>query len=124
MRQIVLNLLTNAIKFTPEGGRCPLSVAADPQRGIFIRVADTGIGIAPEDIARVIRPFEQVETVLVAHPWRHRPRTAADQQAHRTAWRQLSTSKARSAQGTTVTVVLPAETPARVRQFMPLQHAG
>ena len=45
-------------------GEVALSVDAEPARGIFIRVRDTGIGIAPEDIARVIRPFEQVETVL------------------------------------------------------------
>ena len=64
MRQIVLNLLTNAVKFTREGGRVTLSVEADTVRGIFIRVQDSGIGIAPEDIARVVRPFEQVETVL------------------------------------------------------------
>ena len=62
MRQIVLNLLTNAVKFTHEGGRVTLSVEADTVRGIFIRVQDSGIGIAPEDIARVVRPFEQVET--------------------------------------------------------------
>ena len=64
VRQIALNLITNAIKFTREGGRVVLSLNADSERGIYIRVADTGIGIAPEDIARVVRPFEQVETVL------------------------------------------------------------
>jgi two-component system, cell cycle sensor histidine kinase PleC len=63
VRQIVLNLLTNAIKFTGEGGRVVLSVAAR-EEGILIRVSDTGIGIAPEDVARIIRPFEQVENVL------------------------------------------------------------
>ena len=64
MRQIVLNLLTNAIKFTGEGGQVTLSIAVDREHGIAIQVQDTGIGIAPQDIARVIRPFEQVETVL------------------------------------------------------------
>ncbi|HVE05482.1 MAG TPA: ATP-binding protein [Rhizomicrobium sp.] len=64
IRQIVLNLLTNAIKFTNEGGKVTLSIAAEPGQDIVIQVQDTGIGIAQEDIARVIRPFEQVETVL------------------------------------------------------------
>ena len=64
IRQIVLNLLTNAIKFTNEGGSVNLNVVADEEQGIVIKVQDNGIGIAPEDIARVIRPFEQVETVL------------------------------------------------------------
>ncbi len=64
IRQIVLNLLTNAIKFTNEGGKVTLSVVAEPGHAIMIQVQDTGIGIAQEDIVRVIRPFEQVETVL------------------------------------------------------------
>jgi len=60
--QIVANLVTNAIKFTPEGGTVRLHVSATPQKGIVIKVTDTGIGIAPENIDRVLRPFEQVET--------------------------------------------------------------
>jgi signal transduction histidine kinase len=64
VRQIVLNLLTNAIKFTLPGGCVTISVSASPANGISIEVQDTGIGIAPDDIARVLRPFEQVETVL------------------------------------------------------------
>ena len=60
--QIVANLLTNAIKFTPEGGTVRLYVSASVQKGILLKVTDTGIGIAPENIERVLRPFEQVET--------------------------------------------------------------
>jgi two-component system cell cycle sensor histidine kinase PleC len=60
--QIIANLITNAIKFTPEGGTVRLYVTANIQKGILIKVTDTGIGIAPENIERVLRPFEQVET--------------------------------------------------------------
>jgi signal transduction histidine kinase len=60
--QIVANLITNAIKFTPEGGTVRLYISANTQKGIVIKVTDTGIGIAPENIDRVLRPFEQVET--------------------------------------------------------------
>jgi len=60
--QIVANLITNAIKFTPEGGAVRLYVSASFQKGILLKVTDTGIGIAPENIERVLRPFEQVET--------------------------------------------------------------
>jgi signal transduction histidine kinase len=60
--QIVANLVTNAIKFTPENGTVRIYVTATPQKGIIITVTDTGIGIAPENIERVLRPFEQVET--------------------------------------------------------------
>ena len=60
--QIVANLVTNAIKFTPEGGTVRIYVSANQQKGIVIKVTDTGIGIAPENVDRVLRPFEQVET--------------------------------------------------------------
>jgi signal transduction histidine kinase len=60
--QIIINLVTNAIKFTPEGGQVNLTAAADYDNGIIVGVADTGIGIAPEDMERVLRPFEQVES--------------------------------------------------------------
>ncbi len=108
MRQIVLNLLTNAIKFTPQGGKVTLSAEADPQAGIFIRIKDTGIGIAPEDIARVIRPFEQVETVLSrSHGGTGLglPLTSKLTELH---GGELSI-ESQVAQGTTVTVHLPTE---------------
>jgi len=59
--QIVLNLVSNAVKFTPAGGRVDVSVRADTVQGIFVSVTDTGIGIPPDNIDRVMRPFEQVE---------------------------------------------------------------
>jgi signal transduction histidine kinase len=64
VKQALLNLISNAVKFTPRGGRVEvhLSLAAD---GTFcIRVRDTGIGIAQSDIARVLTPFCQVESAV------------------------------------------------------------
>jgi signal transduction histidine kinase/CheY-like chemotaxis protein len=58
-RQIVENLLSNAIKFTPEGGRISVSVTAGPD-DVTVTVADTGVGIAPADQARVFEEFQQV----------------------------------------------------------------
>ncbi len=61
LKQIVFNLLSNAIKFTPAGGRVRLTAkAADG----FARIAveDTGIGIAPDDQARLFQEFQQVGT--------------------------------------------------------------
>ena len=60
LKQVLLNLISNAVKFTPEGGS--ITVSAD-QTGDLIRVSvrDTGIGIAAEDLARLAQPFEQVE---------------------------------------------------------------
>jgi signal transduction histidine kinase len=59
--QIVLNLISNAVKFTPEGGKVELSISANDEDGAFVSVKDTGIGIPPDNIERVMRPFEQVE---------------------------------------------------------------
>ncbi|WP_291840966.1 HAMP domain-containing sensor histidine kinase, partial [Brevundimonas sp.] len=58
LKQIALNLLSNAVKFTPEGGAATVTVeAVGPYLEII--VADTGVGIAPEDVKRLGRPFEQ-----------------------------------------------------------------
>ena len=62
LRQIILNLLSNALKFTQEGGEVNVSLTASPYDGIAVRIVDNGIGISPEDLERVLRPFEQVES--------------------------------------------------------------
>ena len=64
MRQIFLNLLSNAIKFTPAGGRITLDASFEDGGGFKIAVADTGIGIEPDDLSRILLPFEQVEDHL------------------------------------------------------------
>ncbi|MGC1303503.1 MAG: ATP-binding protein, partial [Caulobacteraceae bacterium] len=65
VKQVLLNLLSNAVKFTPQGGRIVVAAReADGPTGrrVRITVTDSGIGIAPEDLARLAKPFEQVET--------------------------------------------------------------
>lgn len=65
VKQVLLNLLSNAVKFTPEGGSITLSVrrivSDDGEERVRVSCADTGIGIAAEDIERLAQPFEQVE---------------------------------------------------------------
>jgi signal transduction histidine kinase len=61
--QSCLNLLSNAVKFTPEGGRVTLKVSAFETGSVVVSVEDTGIGIAPENIDKVMQPFGQVESV-------------------------------------------------------------
>jgi signal transduction histidine kinase len=58
VKQIVLNLLTNAVKFTPSGGTVTLDVKRDGA-GVLVSVRDTGVGIAPADQARVFEEFTQ-----------------------------------------------------------------
>src|SRR6266436_6335519 len=63
LKQIVLNLLSNAVKFTPEGGR--ITIRARATSGwVSVSIADTGIGIPKDALARLGRAFEQVESQL------------------------------------------------------------
>ena len=64
IRQIVLNLLSNAIKFTPDYGVVSIDLWRGEDGAAAVSVEDNGIGIAPENIQKVIRPFEQVEDVF------------------------------------------------------------
>ncbi|MBV8939984.1 MAG: HAMP domain-containing histidine kinase [Alphaproteobacteria bacterium] len=64
-KQIMLNLLSNAVKFTPATGRVRVSGWRDLTDDAFMfEVADTGIGIAPKDIAKAMAPFGQVDNAL------------------------------------------------------------
>jgi two-component system, cell cycle sensor histidine kinase PleC len=65
LKQVLLNLLSNAVKFTPRGGRIVLMAEGRHDamgERVKISVRDTGIGIAPHDLARLARPFEQIES--------------------------------------------------------------
>jgi two-component system, cell cycle sensor histidine kinase PleC len=59
MRQICLNLISNALKFTPKGGRVTVTVETDDDGGQLISVRDTGPGIPAEEIPRVLQAFGQ-----------------------------------------------------------------
>jgi signal transduction histidine kinase len=63
-RQVALNLVSNAVKFTPAGGTVKIELRVSAASGAVLTVKDTGIGIAAKDIDRVLRPFEQVESAL------------------------------------------------------------
>lgn len=63
MRQVLINLLGNAVKFTPANGHVSLEVQADSMNEVLhFSVIDTGIGIAPEDINKLFQPFVQVDS--------------------------------------------------------------
>lgn len=61
LRQILLNLVSNAIKFTDPGGRIDVHVNREGAGTPFVRIEDTGVGIPESDQERVLRPFEQME---------------------------------------------------------------
>jgi len=60
LQQVLLNLLTNAVKFTPPGGTITVICEDDAER-VRIRVRDTGMGIAAEDLQRIFSPFVQID---------------------------------------------------------------
>ena len=65
LKQMLVNLLGNAVKFTPRGGRIGIDVSVDAEAGrISFAVWDTGIGIAPEDMSRLFQPFVQLDAGL------------------------------------------------------------
>ena len=62
MRQVLINLLGNAVKFTPDGGRISLVVRLMPDRSLTFTVTDNGPGMRPEEIPEALKPFRRVES--------------------------------------------------------------
>jgi PAS domain S-box-containing protein len=67
IKQVLYNLIANAIKFTPRGGTVRVSARADAKH-VVVLVADTGVGIAKEDLPRLFREFEQLPQPNGARP--------------------------------------------------------
>ena len=117
LRRILINMTTNALKFTPAGGSVTVEAGPEPGGGAFVLIVrDTGIGIAPEDMPTVLRPFGQVRR----HPQNGKgsglgmPLTKALVEALGGSF-EISSAPGR---GTCVTIRLPAdaETPAPVNR--------
>jgi len=64
LKQVLINLLSNAIKFTPSGGSVTLSSGLSGGSEVYLRVEDTGIGMAPQDIPKALSPFGQLDSSL------------------------------------------------------------
>ncbi|MET4697469.1 signal transduction histidine kinase [Constrictibacter sp. MBR-5] len=110
-RQILLNLIANAVKFTPASGRIAVGAAQDEPGFVRIAVSDTGIGMAPEEIPLALEAFSQVDSRL-ARKYEGTglglPLTKALVELHGGRLEIRS----RPGEGTTVEVVLPAADPA------------
>lgn len=108
LRQILLNLLNNAVKFTPPGGRVSLEIGWDAQNAMVVEIRDTGIGIAPDDLSKVLQPFGQAGDIMTR---KHQgtglglPLTKALVELHGGRLQIESTL----GQGTTVRIVFPPE---------------
>jgi len=64
LKQIVINLASNAIKFTPSGGRVTVKAKPDPTSGVMIlAISDTGVGISTEQMLEVLKPFGRVRQI-------------------------------------------------------------
>ncbi|WP_439630127.1 ATP-binding protein [Shinella sp.] len=62
IKQIALNILSNAIRFTPAGGQIVVSTAYEPNGSVVLRIRDTGIGMTRSELEQAMKPFRQVTT--------------------------------------------------------------
>jgi CheY-like chemotaxis protein len=66
--RIMINLISNAVKFTPSGGHIDVMVARDGDQGVYVTVSDTGIGIPSDYLESIFQPFKQVEGAAGGQP--------------------------------------------------------
>ena len=64
LKQILINLMSNAVKFSDEGGRVVLSTWCDANSGFVFQITDTGIGMAPDEIPKALAKFGQIDSDL------------------------------------------------------------
>jgi PAS domain S-box-containing protein len=62
IKQIALNILSNAIRFTPAGGQIVVSTAYEPNGSVVLRIRDTGVGMTRSELEQAMKPFRQVTT--------------------------------------------------------------
>jgi signal transduction histidine kinase len=120
LRQILLNLLGNAVKFTPGGGQVILTVDRSADGGVLIDVSDTGIGIPEDKMELALSPFGQIDSKLSRKfegTGLGLPLTKRLVELHGGTMKIVS----EVAEGTTVSVLLPA---ARVLAAPALKEAG
>ncbi|UTW50376.1 HAMP domain-containing protein [bacterium SCSIO 12827] len=110
LRQILLNLMINAVKFTPKGGTVSLQLRRMSDGAAEFVISDTGIGIAPEDMSRIMEPFSQARHSHVSKSegtGLGLPLAKAFAELHGGSLRVES----RLGKGTTVRVILPVAPP-------------
>ena len=63
VRQIALNILSNAVRYTQAGGQVIISTALEPNGEVVMRIRDTGIGMSQSEIEQALKPFKQLHTM-------------------------------------------------------------
>jgi signal transduction histidine kinase len=117
IRQILINILSNALKFTPRGGAVVLGMEVRDNGNLVVSIADTGVGMSPDEMKVALTPFGQVENALSrqhAGTGLGLPLAKAMMDLHH--GRLMIRSKPR--EGTTIALVFPA---GRVRAGKPLR---
>ncbi len=104
VRQILLNVLSNSLKFTGAGGQIIISTAVNSDREVVLHVRDTGIGMTEQDVATALEPFRQLSTSPAGGAGLGLPLTKALAEANRAKFRLTSAPK----EGTLVEIVFPA----------------
>ncbi|WP_422366989.1 sensor histidine kinase [Pelagibius sp.] len=107
LKQIVINLVSNAVKFSKPGGKVTVSMDVGPERGLRIAIQDTGVGMTADEIAIAIKPFRQIENAYK----RSRPGTGLGLPLALALTELHGGTVALASdpgQGTTVTVTFPA----------------
>lgn len=119
-KQVILNLLSNSVKFTPSGGSVTVSMWYNVVDGsVAVEVKDTGIGIAPKDISRAMAPFGQVDNSLA----RKYEGTGLGLPLTRKFVEIMGGTfniASEVGKGTTVTVTLPKRPKSKVEEIAPL----
>jgi signal transduction histidine kinase len=114
LQQILWNLIRNAIKFTPPGGRIAVRTADAPDGWVLVDVIDNGIGIAPEKLSRIFDAFEQGGPDVAARFGGLGLGLAIAQGLAEAHGGKISAFSAGLDQGATFTVRLPVESPQAV----------
>jgi len=115
LKQVIINLLSNAVKFTPRGGSVSILVKEAAKGGVEISIADTGIGMRPEEIPAALEPFRQLDNAFTRRHEGTGLGLALANQLTALHGGALSIESSPDA-GTTVTIWLPPERAARPAQ--------
>jgi signal transduction histidine kinase len=107
VRQIVLNLLSNSIKFTGAGGQVIVSTALNDNGEVVLRVRDTGVGMTEKELVTALEPFRQIATSARGGTGLGLPLTKALAEANRASFHIRSAPR----EGTLVEIAFP---PSRV----------